>query len=139
VIPPLFLPLSYAMVIYGAASGTLGPIYLYPALFIAFRAVQTIASMIILRTKMNPFTAIWYRFINDPLQIYLTMVCFWMILSGRMPTTKKIWSRVPRSGIVVAGTVTRNVGVDAVRVPETNAVPQATLSGEGLPGETQSL
>jgi hypothetical protein len=32
--------------------------------------VQTIVSMIILRTKMNPLVAIWYRFVNDPLQIY---------------------------------------------------------------------
>lgn len=85
VIPALFLPLSYAMIIYGAVTGTLrtNSIYLYPVLFIAFRAVQTIASMIILRTKMNPLTAIWYRFVNDPLQIYLTIVCYWMVLSGR--------------------------------------------------------
>ena len=32
--------------------------------------MQTIVSMIILRTKMNPLVAIWYRFVNDPLQIY---------------------------------------------------------------------
>jgi len=122
VVPSLFLPLSYAMVIYGAVSGTLGPIYLYPAIFIGFRAVQTIASMIILRTKMNPFVAIWYRFVNDPLQIYLTIVCYWMILSGRMPTTRKIWLQVPRTGVVVGGAVTRKVGVDAVQVPEADAV-----------------
>jgi cellulose synthase/poly-beta-1,6-N-acetylglucosamine synthase-like glycosyltransferase/peptidoglycan/xylan/chitin deacetylase (PgdA/CDA1 family) len=129
-VPAIFLPLSYAMVIYGAASGTLGPIYLFPAIFIAFRAVQTIASMIILRSKMNPFVAIWYRFVNDPLQIYLTIVCFWMILSGRMPTTRKIWSQVPRSGVLVGGTVTRKVGVDAVQVPETAEVPQAVQAAD---------
>jgi cellulose synthase/poly-beta-1,6-N-acetylglucosamine synthase-like glycosyltransferase/peptidoglycan/xylan/chitin deacetylase (PgdA/CDA1 family) len=125
VIPSLFLPLSYAMVIYGAVSGTLGPIYLFPAIFIAFRAVQTIASMIILRTKMNPFVAIWYRLINDPLQIYLTVVCYWMVLSGRMPTTRKIWTQVPRSGVVVGGAVTRKVGVDAVQVPEAAEAAEA--------------
>ena len=103
VIPQLFLPLSYIMLIYGLTQGTLGPIYLFPIIFIAFRAVQTVIAMIILRAKMNPFSAIWYRFINDPLQIYLTAVCFWMILSGRMPTTRKIWSQVPRSGVVVGG------------------------------------
>jgi len=42
--------------------------------------------------------AIRYRLINDPLQIYLMIVCFWMILTGRMPSTRKIWSQVPRSG-----------------------------------------
>jgi cellulose synthase/poly-beta-1,6-N-acetylglucosamine synthase-like glycosyltransferase len=137
VIPSLFLPLSYAMIIYGAVSGTLGPIYLFPAIFIAFRAVQTIASMIILRTKMNPFVAIWYRLINDPLQIYLTAVCYWMVLTGRMPTTRKIWTQVPRSGVVVGGAVTRKVGVDAVQVPVAAEVAGAAASAEpSAPAET---
>ena len=129
VVPQLFLPLSYIMLIYGLTQGTLGPIYLFPIIFIGFRAVQTVIAMIILRAKMNPFSAIWYRFINDPLQIYLTAVCFWMILSGRMPTTRKIWSQVPRSGVVVGGTVSRKVGVDAVPVP----VPVAARTTGGIP------
>ena len=132
VVPQLFLPLSYIMLIYGLTQGTLGPIYLFPIIFIGFRAVQTVIAMIILRAKMNPFSAIWYRFINDPLQIYLTAVCFWMILSGRMPTTRKIWSQVPRSGVVVGGTVTRKVGVDAVPVPvaarTTGGIPLAEVT-----------
>ena len=132
VIPQLFLPLSYIMLIYGLTQGTLGPIYLFPIIFIAFRAVQTVIAMIILRSKMNPFAAIWYRFINDPLQIYLTVVCFWMVLSGRMPTTRKIWSQVPRSGVVVGGTVSRKVGVDAVPVPlaarTTGGIPLAEVT-----------
>jgi hypothetical protein len=94
--------------------------------------VQTVIAMIILRAKMNPFSAIWYRFINDPLQIYLTVVCFWMVLSGRMPTTRKIWSQVPRSGVVVGGTVSRKVGVDAVPVPvsagTTGGIPLAEVT-----------
>jgi cellulose synthase/poly-beta-1,6-N-acetylglucosamine synthase-like glycosyltransferase/peptidoglycan/xylan/chitin deacetylase (PgdA/CDA1 family) len=132
VIPSLFLPLSYAMIIYGAVSGTLGPIYLFPAIFIAFRAVQTIAAMIILRTKMNPFVAIWYRLINDPLQIYLTVVCYWMVLSGRMPSTRKIWTQVPRSGVAVGGAVTRKVGVDAVQVPEAGVAAEAAVPAEPI-------
>ena len=132
VVPQLFLPLSYIMLIYGLTQGTLGPIYLFPIIFIGFRAVQTVIAMIILRAKMNPFAAIWYRFINDPLQIYLTAVCFWMILSGRMPTTRKIWSQVPRSGVVVGGTVARKVGVDAVQVPvaarTTGGIPLAEVT-----------
>jgi hypothetical protein len=98
---------------------------------------------------MNPFAAIWYRFINDPLQIYLTAVCFWMILSGRMPTTRKIWTQVPRSGVIVGGAVTRKVGVDAVQVPETDAVqppegdvvPQAVEAAENgrVPEEVPKL
>jgi hypothetical protein len=132
VVPQLFLPLSYIMLIYGLTQGTLGPIYLFPIIFIGFRAVQTVIAMIILRSKMNPFAAIWYRFINDPLQIYLTVVCFWMVLSGRMPTTRKIWSQVPRSGVVVGGTVSRKVGVDAVPVPvsarTTGGIPLAEVT-----------
>jgi hypothetical protein len=132
VVPQLFLPLSYIMLIYGLTQGTLGPIYLFPIIFIGFRAVQVIIAMIILRSKMNPFSAIWYRFINDPLQIYLTVVCFWMVLSGRMPTTRKIWSQVPRSGVVVGGTVSRKVGVDAVPVPvsarTTGGIPLAKVT-----------
>ena len=132
VVPQLFLPLSYIMLIYGLTQGTLGPIYLFPIIFIGFRAVQTVIAMIILRAKMNPFAAIWYRFINDPLQIYLTVVCFWMVLSGRMPTTRKIWSQVPRSGVVVGGTVSRKVGVDAVQVPvsarTTGGIPLAEVT-----------
>jgi len=132
VVPQLFLPLSYIMLIYGLTQGTLGPIYLFPIIFIAFRAVQVIIAMIILKSKMNPFAAIWYRFINDPLQIYLTVVCFWMVLSGRMPTTRKIWSQVPRSGVVVGGTISRKVGVDAVQVPvsarTTGGIPLAEVT-----------
>ena len=132
VIPPLFLLLSYIMIIWGATHGTLGPIYLFPAIFIGFRAIQVIVAMSILRTKMNPFAAIYYRFINDPLQIYLTMICFWMILSGRMPTNRKIWSQVPRSGVLIAGSVSSNLGVNAVRVPEalrnTDGIPVADVT-----------
>lgn len=143
VIPPLFLPLSYAMVIYGAVTGKLSSssIYLYPVLFIAFRAVQTIVSMLILRTRMNPLIAIWYRFINDPLQMYLTIVCFWMVLSGRMPTTRKIWLQVPRSGVTVDGTGSlRKVGVQAVQPaetaqPRTAAAPGAAVGSAAVAAE----
>ena len=110
VVPPLFLPLSYAMLIYGLVNGTVGGLYIYPVIFIGFRSVQTIFAMIILRSWMNPFVATWYRLINDPLQIYLTFVCFWMILTGRMPTTRKIWTQVPRTGIVAGSSLSTGQG-----------------------------
>lgn len=115
VVPPLFLPVSYVMVAYGLATGTLGGIYYYPLLFIVFRVVQTLGAMLILRTWMNPLVAIWYRIINDPLQMYLTVVCFWMILTGRMPARRKIWSAVPRSGALASGGTTSvgSAGIDA--------------------------
>jgi cellulose synthase/poly-beta-1,6-N-acetylglucosamine synthase-like glycosyltransferase/peptidoglycan/xylan/chitin deacetylase (PgdA/CDA1 family) len=130
VIPPLFLCLSYIMVIYGLTQGTLGTIYLYPIIFIGFRLVQVIVAMIILRSKMNPFAAIWYRFVNDPLQIYLTVICFWLILSGRMPTNRKIWSQVPRSGVLISSTVVGTIG--SVSVPtaasQTGGIPLAEVT-----------
>ena len=130
VIPPLFLCLSYIMIIYGLTQGTLGPIYLFPIIFITFRVVQVLVAMLILRSKMNPFAAIWYRFINDPLQIYLTCISFWLILTGRMPTNRKIWSQVPRSGVLISSTVVGTVG--SVPVPaaasETGGIPLAEVS-----------
>jgi cellulose synthase/poly-beta-1,6-N-acetylglucosamine synthase-like glycosyltransferase/peptidoglycan/xylan/chitin deacetylase (PgdA/CDA1 family) len=130
VIPPLFLCMSYVMLIYGLTSGTLGPIYLFPVIFIGFRVVQVLVAMLILRSKMNPFAAIWYRFINDPLQIYLTGICFWLILSGRMPTNRKIWSQVPRSGVLISSTVVGTIG--SVPVPtaatETGGIPLAEVT-----------
>src|SRR5580698_1233165 len=58
-------------------------------------------------------------------------VCSSDLLSGRMPTTRKIWSQVPRSGVVVGGTVSRKVGVDAVPVPV--SVPVAARTTGGIP------
>lgn len=138
VVPSLFLPLSYAMLIYGLTNGTIGGVYWYPLIFIIFRAAQTLVAMIILRSWMNPFVALWYRFINDPLQIYLTIVCYWMILTGRMPTNRKIWTQVPRTGVIVGGNGTRKVAVGARSVA--SEVPGAVSAAPALvPNQAPAL
>ena len=136
VVPSLFLPLSYAMVIYGLTSGTIGGVYWYPLLFIIFRAAQTLVAMIILRSWMNPFVALWYRLINDPLQIYLTIVCYWMILTGRMPTTRKIWSQVPRTGLTAVASTN---GSRKVVSEAQGAVSEAPGTDGGEPGREVQL
>jgi hypothetical protein len=40
--------------------------------------------MAILREWMNPLNAIWYRIINDPLQIYLAITCWTKVLTGNV-------------------------------------------------------
>ena len=48
---------------------------------------------------MNPLTAIWYRIINDPLQMYLAVTCWYKVLSGNVQS-RKIWAKIPRQGTV---------------------------------------
>jgi hypothetical protein len=48
----------------------------------------TLVSMAIMREWMNPFDAVWYRLINDPLWIYLTVTCWWKVLRGNLQPRK---------------------------------------------------
>jgi len=47
---------------------------------------------------MNPFNAVWYWLIDDPLQIYLAVTCWWKVLTGNVQP-RKIWSKLPRQGM----------------------------------------
>jgi hypothetical protein len=47
--------------------------------------------------RRRPLTAIWYRIINDPLQIYLAVTCWYKVLSGNVQP-RKIWSKLPCQG-----------------------------------------
>jgi hypothetical protein len=58
--------------------------------------------MVIMREWMNPLTSIWYRIVNDPLQIYLSVTCWYKVLSGNVQS-RKIWTKIPRQGIQQAG------------------------------------
>jgi hypothetical protein len=54
--------------------------------------------MVIMREWLNPLTSIWYRIVNDPLQIYLAVTCWYKVLSGNVQS-RKIWSKIPRQGV----------------------------------------
>ena len=75
---------------------------IYPLIFIIYRVATTLVSMVIMREWMNPLTAIWYRIINDPLQIYLAVTCWYKVLSGNVQS-RKIWSKIPRQSIPQGG------------------------------------
>ena len=66
-------------------------LFIYPLIFIAYRVFSTLVSMAIMREWMNPFDAVRYRLINDPLQIYLAVTCWWKVLRGNVQP-RKIWS-----------------------------------------------
>jgi len=99
IVPTLFLPITYVMIIVTAVSGNWHNLVLYPAVFLAYRILTTIVSMFVMREWMNPVTAIWYRIINDPMQMYLAITCWSRVLTGNVQT-KKIWTKLPRQGYV---------------------------------------
>jgi len=97
IVPTLLMPLTYFMIVVTAADRNWRDLLIYPLIFIIYRAVTTLVSIVIMREWINPFTAIWYRIINDPLQIYLAVTCWYKVLSGNVQP-KKIWSKLPRQG-----------------------------------------
>jgi cellulose synthase/poly-beta-1,6-N-acetylglucosamine synthase-like glycosyltransferase/peptidoglycan/xylan/chitin deacetylase (PgdA/CDA1 family) len=99
IVPTLFLPITYVMIIVTAVSGNWHNLVLYPAVFLAYRILTTIVSMFVMREWMNPATAIWYRIINDPMQMYLAITCWSRVLTGNVQT-KKIWTKLPRQGYI---------------------------------------
>ena len=98
IVPTLLLPVTYLMIVVTAFDRSWLNLLIYPMIFIVYRIVTTIVSMIIMREWMNPFTAIWYRIINDPLQIYLAVTCWYKVLSGNVQS-RKIWAKIPRQGV----------------------------------------
>ena len=91
------MPLTYFMIVVTAVDRNWRNLLIYPLIFIIYRTVTTLVSIVIMREWMNPLTAIWYRIINDPLQIYLAVTCWYKVLSGNVQP-KKIWSKLPRQG-----------------------------------------
>ncbi|MGD0066289.1 MAG: bifunctional polysaccharide deacetylase/glycosyltransferase family 2 protein [Streptosporangiaceae bacterium] len=98
IVPTLLLPVTYIMIVVTAFNRSWQNLLIYPAIFIIYRIVSTLVSMVIMREWMNPLTSIWYRIINDPLQIYLAMTCWYKVLSGNVQS-RKIWSKIPRQGV----------------------------------------
>ena len=88
-IPVLLLPVNYAITITAIATGNWSRLVLYLAIFTGFRLVQNLTAMIVLREwSWDPLTAVFYRFINDPLQVYLAYRTVFAIATGRLVSWK---------------------------------------------------
>ncbi len=88
-IPIVLLPLNYAITIMAIARGNWQGLLIYLAIFTGFRLVQNLTAMIVLREwSWDPVTALFYRFINDPLQIYLAYRTLFAVLTGRLVSWK---------------------------------------------------
>ena len=99
-IPIVLLPLNYAITITAIASGNWSQLLIYLAVFTGFRLVQNLTAMVVLREwSWDPLTAIFYRFINDPLQIYLAYRTVFAVLTGRLISWKGTRvARIPAAG-----------------------------------------
>jgi cellulose synthase/poly-beta-1,6-N-acetylglucosamine synthase-like glycosyltransferase/peptidoglycan/xylan/chitin deacetylase (PgdA/CDA1 family) len=97
IVPTLLMPVTYLMIVVTAFNRNWLNLLIFPLIFIIYRVATTLVSMVIMREWMNPLTAIWYRIINDPLQIYLAVTCWYKVLSGNVQS-RKIWSKIPRQG-----------------------------------------
>ena len=94
-IPVLLLPLNYAVTVAAIATGNWQRLIVYLAVFTGFRLIQNLTAMVVLREwSWDPLTAVFYRFINDPLQIYLAYRTVFAVLTGRLVSWKG--TRVPR-------------------------------------------
>ena len=97
IVPTLLLPVTYLIMVFTAFNHNWRNLLIYPLIFIAYRIVTTLVSMVIMREWMNPLTSIWYRIVNDPLQMYLAVTCWYKVLSGNVQP-RKIWTKIPRQG-----------------------------------------
>jgi hypothetical protein len=97
VVPTLFMPITYILIVVTATNHNWRSLLLYPMIFVAYRVLTTLVSMAIMREWMNPLNAIWYRIINDPLQIYLAVTCWTKVLTGNIQP-RKIWAKLERQG-----------------------------------------
>ena len=91
------MPITYILIVVTATNHNWRSLLLYPAIFVVYRVVTTLVSMAIMREWMNPLNAIWYRIINDPLQIYLAVTCWTKVLTGNVQP-RKIWAKLERQG-----------------------------------------
>ena len=84
-IPLVVLPLSYAAAGLAIATGRWSSLWIYLAVFTGFRLMQNLTAMVVLREwTWDPVTAVFYRFINDPLQVYLAYRTLFAMLTGRL-------------------------------------------------------
>jgi hypothetical protein len=64
-------------------------------IFTGLRVMMSVVAMVIVREwSWDPVTAVFYRFLNDPLQIYLAVRSMFSVTTGRAVS----WGKVPRYG-----------------------------------------
>jgi hypothetical protein len=117
IVPTLLLPVTYLMIVVTAFDHNWLNLLIYPMIFIIYRIITTLVSIVIMREWMNPLTAIWYRIINDPLQMYLAVTCWYKVLSGNVQSRGKIWAKIPRQGVPQAESAPATKLVAAGRSP----------------------
>ncbi len=101
-IPTIVLPINYLLCALALATGNWQPIVFIFMVFIGFRVVMSLVAMITLREwSLDPLTALFYRFLNDPLQIYLAIRSMYSVVTGRAVA----WGKVPRYGDDAGGIV----------------------------------
>jgi cellulose synthase/poly-beta-1,6-N-acetylglucosamine synthase-like glycosyltransferase/peptidoglycan/xylan/chitin deacetylase (PgdA/CDA1 family) len=98
VVPSILMPVTYVMIVATAFNHDWRLLLIYPLIFLVYRIATTLVSIAIMREWINPLTAVWYRIINDPLQTYLAITCWYKVLSGDVQS-RKIWSKIPRHGV----------------------------------------
>jgi len=148
IVPTLLLPVTYLMIVVTAVNHNWRTLLIYPLIFIIYRIATTLVSIVIMREWMNPLTAIWYRIINDPLQMYLAVTCWYKVLSGNVQP-RKIWSKLPRQGtpqeaitpttklqpkLVVTRSPRHQVDEDEVTAPQGTAPQGADAPVDGVIG-----
>ncbi len=88
-IPIVLMPLNYAITAMAIARGNWSGLVIYMAVFTGFRLVQNLTAMVVLREwSWDPLTAVFYRFINDPLQVYLAYRTVFAVMTGRLVSWK---------------------------------------------------
>lgn len=104
-IPTVVLPINYLLCALALATGNWQPVVTILIVFTALRVLMSVVAMITLREwSLDPLTAVFYRFLNDPLQIYLAFRSMFSVITGRTVA----WGKVPRYGDD-AGRMTRRV------------------------------
>mgnify|MGYP001793667361 FL=1 len=104
-IPTVVLPVNYLLCALALATGNWRPVVIILVTFTALRVTMSVVAMITLREwSWDPLTAVFYRFLNDPLQIYLAVSSMFSVITGRAVA----WGKVPRYGDD-AGRMTRQI------------------------------
>jgi biofilm PGA synthesis N-glycosyltransferase PgaC len=94
-IPTVVLPVNYLLCALALATGNWRPVVMILIVFTALRVAMSAVAMITLREwSWDPLTAVFYRLLNDPLQIYLAVRSMFSVITGRAVA----WGKVPRYG-----------------------------------------